>query len=238
MEVEEGSDIFVAQEEANTFPWCLIIPMAFGPVRYSRLGAATPISRAPPPICAWGTEKRDRLCPHGVSQGADVPRSFSQPRSIPVSTAQPGTGTSRSGCDALRRAPDPVSGSAAALTHADAPRSPGAAGAVEAAALVAGLPLGAALPALPGAHQAAGAAVQHGGHSRGAAGRRCPALAAAALRGARRRLGTHLRGRQTDQVSGLPVAPSLARRGSGPRTPCPALALPCTAAEAAAAAPD
>lgn len=43
---------------------------------------------------------------------------------------------------------------------------------VEAAALVAGLQLGAALPALAGAHQTAGAAVQHRAHPRGAS-RRC-----------------------------------------------------------------
>lgn len=109
-------------------------------------------------------------------------------------------------------------------THADAggPAAVlGAAIAVKAAALVAGQQRGAALAALPGAHQAAGAAVQHGGHSRGAA-RRLSRAAPAAGPGTRRFPAAHLRGQSgpEGQVTGpaRPPAPSTRRLRRAPRT--------------------
>lgn len=118
-------------------------------------------------------------------------------------------------------------------THADAGGSAavlGAAVAVEAAALVAGQQRGAALAALPGADQAAGTAVQHGRHPRGAArrlGRAAPAagprtrrLPAAHLRGQSGPRGARSRGRPGRRLPptrrpppGAPHLPGTARGG-------------------------
>lgn len=113
-------------------------------------------------------------------------------------------------------------------THADAggPAAVlGAAVAVEPAALVAGQQRGAALAALPGAHQAAGAAVQHGGHPRGAAWRLGRAAPAAGP-GTRRLPPAHLRGKAARTAGSRgrpgrrlpphpPGAPHLPRRAGG-----------------------
>lgn len=141
-------------------------------------------------------------------------------------------------------------------THADAGGRAvlGAAVAVEAAALVAGQQRGAVLAALPGAHQAAGAAVQHGGHARGAA-RRLGRAAPAAGAGTRRLPAAHLRGQsgpggrvtgpgrppappraprtrlarpeqQQQQQQGGQVLPAARRHDPGPRLPAARSALP------------